>query len=215
MLHPKEFVPEWLRDYVKLTRAKLRHREAFIGTPHIGSNVRIGKGCSVSRGVELGNGVSLGDFSYVNCGAIVGSAEIGRFCSIGPYAVIGMPEHPLTYLSTSPKLYGLSNVFGDPPAWDDFPAPPEIGSDVWIGAHAFVKQGIRIGHGAVVAAGAVVTRDVEPYAIVGGVPAKVIRLRFARPAVDELLADRWWELEPEQLASRRHEFHHAIAGSLR
>jgi virginiamycin A acetyltransferase len=207
----REFLPEGLKNYYKLIAAKRRYPNAFIGSPFVGERVEIGRGCSISRGVELGDGVTLDEFSYVNAGAIIGSGRIGKFCSIGPYAIIGMPEHPTSHLSTSPKLYGKSNLFGVPSQWDDFPAPPEIGSDVWIGAMAFVKQGVRIGHGAVVGAGAVVTRDVEPYAVVGGVPARVIRRRFDPQTVESLLDSRWWELKTDQLKPLRNHFHAPLA----
>jgi len=194
-------VPDGIKDYIRLMAAKLRYRDSYIGSPHIGKGVSLGWRTSVSRGVELGAGVRIGDCSYVNCGAIIGSGEIGRFCSIGPYAIIGMPEHPVTYLSTSPRLYGRCNVLGLASTWDEYPSPPVIGSDVWIGAAAFVRQGVRIGHGAIVGAGSVVLRDVAPYAIVGGAPARVIRSRFEPEAVESLLGSRWWELPLEALPS--------------
>jgi acetyltransferase-like isoleucine patch superfamily enzyme len=201
MLHPKEFVPEGLKAYIKLVAAKLRYRDCFIGSPHIGDRVTLGRGCSIARGVELGARVTVGDYSYVNLGAIIGSGEIGRFCSIGPYAIVGMPEHPTCYLSTSPRLYGRANVFRRPSDWEEFPDPPLIGSDVWIGASAFVRQGVQIGPGAVVAAGAAVTRDVDPYQIVGGVPARPIRSRFSTQEVEWLLQARWWDLPLAELES--------------
>jgi acetyltransferase-like isoleucine patch superfamily enzyme len=133
------------------------------------------------------------------------AARIGRFCSIANGFVIGPDEHPLQWLSTSMVQY-VQNVHG----WDDYlerggrprqalhygfvqPEGVEIGNDVWIGANVFVRAGLRIGDGAVVAAGSVVVRDVPPYAIVGGNPARVIRLRFDERIVERLLALRWWE----------------------
>ena len=198
-MHPKEIVPESLTNYLRLMAAKLRFRTSYIGSPHIGRGVIVGSGSSIARGVELGAGVKIGDCSYLNFGAIIGGGEIGRFCSIGPYAVIGMPEHPISYLSTSPRLYGKSNVFDLPSTWEEFPFPPVIGSDVWIGASAFIRQGVRIGHGAIVGAGSVVIRDVAAYEIVGGVPAKRIRSRFEPYVVNQLLASRWWESPLTQL----------------
>jgi virginiamycin A acetyltransferase len=206
MWQAREFVPEGIKNYLRLVIAKLRHPGCFIGSPLLGERVSMGRGCSISRGAQLSNGVRLGDFSYVNCGALVASGEFGRFCSIGPYAIIGMPEHPTNFLSTSPNLYGPDNVFGSPSDWNDFPRPPQIGSDVWIGAHAFVRQGVRIGHGAIVGAGAIVTHDVPPYAIVAGVPAKTVRFRFEPEIVAQLLASLWWERSTAELLPEAERF---------
>jgi acetyltransferase-like isoleucine patch superfamily enzyme len=201
MWQVKEFVPEGFKNYVRLVAAKLRHPGCFIGSPLVGDRVILGRGCYVVRGAHLSNGVRLGDFSYVNCGAILCSGELGRFCSIGPYAIIGPQEHPTSFLSTATNVYGPDNLFGAPSRWNHCPNPPRIGSDVWIGAFGFVREGVRIGHGAVVGAGAIVTHDVPPYAIVAGAPAKVIRFRFATDIVAELLETRWWERSTEELAA--------------
>jgi virginiamycin A acetyltransferase len=77
---------------------------------------------------------------------------------------------------------------------------PRIGHDVWIGQHAMLARGITIGHGAVIAAGAVVTKDVPPYAVVAGVPARIVRIRFADDVVQRLLASCWWDHGPDVLA---------------
>jgi hypothetical protein len=77
----------------------------------------------------------------------------------------------------------------------EFDPHTEIGNDVWIGDRAFIMAGVRIGDGAVVAAGAVVTKDVPPYAVVGGVPARIIKYRFDQPTVDKLLELKWWRYD--------------------
>jgi acetyltransferase-like isoleucine patch superfamily enzyme len=139
----------------------------------------------------------------VNERCIIGSGTIGNFCSIGFECHIGLPEHPTDRISTSPFTYGEKNIFNRPTSWNDFASPPTIGSDVWLGSRAIVLQGVRIGDGAIVGAGAVVTRDVPPYAIVGGVPARIIRMRFDDNVIDALAKWRWWELvvEPEAVAA--------------
>ncbi len=202
----REFVPDGVKAYLRLVAAKLRFGDSFIGSPWIAESVVLGRGCSISRGVELGPGVRMGDFSYANCSALIHSGEIGRFCSIGPYAQIGLALHPVDRRSTSPLLYGSHNVLGVQSSWQDFPKPPVIGSDVWIGAAAFISQGVRVGHGAVIGAGAVVTHDVAPYAIVAGVPARVIRMRFGPATVDRLLDSRWWEMDLAELRSAAFRF---------
>ncbi len=206
----KDLVPDALKTYVKLVMAKLRYRNCFIASPAIGRGVRLGRACSIAPLAELGDNVSIGDFSYVNRGSIIASGTLGSFCSVGPDVLIGMPEHPLDRLSTSPRLYGSSNLFGVRSNWNEFPSPPEIGSDVWFGASSFVKQGVQIGHGAVIAAGAVVTHDVPPFGIAAGVPARVIRYRFDSATAAEILASRWWEKDLAELAAIQDRFHHAL-----
>jgi acetyltransferase-like isoleucine patch superfamily enzyme len=161
--------------------------------------------------------VKLGAFSYIN-GQFTSSlydCRVGRYCSIAESAVIGPYEHPTdgltlhTFAFSGPKEFPPFFRFPDYQrlARDDDPLEAanarttEIGHDAWIGAGAFIKRGVRIGHGAVVAAHAVVTRDVPDYAIVTGTPAKVQRLRFADDIVARLLRLEWWRYD---LAPHKH-----------
>jgi virginiamycin A acetyltransferase len=141
----------------------------------------------LAEGVVVNAGVSVGDWTYANRGAIPFSGSIGHFCSIAHNAQVGPENHPLTHLSTAPCAYTASG-------WDEFASPPRIGSDVWIGSHATVLQGVSVGDDAVIGAGAVVTRHVQPYEIVCGVPARPLRKRFDDATIDMLLRLRWWEL---------------------
>lgn len=146
---------------------------------------------------------TVGAFTYFNGDAEIFQADIGRFCSIAPGVVIGPGEHPLDHLSTHPFAFGGGgNRFKGVPAYEAIRAPggssvkharTVVGHDVWIGARAFISQGVAIGHGSVIAAGAVVTRDLAPYSIVGGVPARLIRQRFPADLVARLLALGWWD----------------------
>lgn len=145
----------------------------------------------------------VGAFTYFNGAAEIFHASVGRYCSIAPDVVIGPGEHPLTHLSTHPFAFGGGgNRFKRCAAYDALRASggstvkhrrTTIGSDVWLGTRAYISQGVTIGHGSIIAAGAVVTKDVAPYSIVGGVPARLIRLRFAEPLVVRLLALSWWD----------------------
>ncbi len=206
MLRVLDFVPEVLKEYVKLTFLRMRYRNCRIGTFRIGKNANLGRECLLSRDVEIGYNVRIGDFTYVNAGSIVASGTIGKFCSIGYFCQIGMPEHPTGYLSTSPRTYGSRNIFGVPAFWDDYPAPPEIGNDVWIGSQAIIMQRVRVGDGAVIAASSVVTQDVAPYAIVAGVPARELRKRFPDPVIERLLTLKWWDKPITELGALRHLF---------
>lgn len=131
---------------------------------------------------------------------------IGKFCSIacGAKFLFNSANHTQRSLSTYifPVLFeewGL-DVDRIPEAWDN-KGDIVVGSDVWIGYEAVILAGVTIGDGAIIAARAVVTRDVPPYTIVGGVPAKAIRKRFSDPEIDRLLALRWWDWPAEKIAA--------------
>lgn len=111
------------------------------------------------------------------------NAEIGRFCSIGRRCSIGAARHAIGGLTSHP--------FGEPVGHDTGPST-RIGNDVWIGDNVVIVAGVSVGDGAVIGAGAVVTRDVEPYAIVVGVPARLLRSRVPPGLAAQLVASRWW-----------------------
>ncbi|WP_430474905.1 CatB-related O-acetyltransferase [Thalassospira lucentensis] len=127
---------------------------------------------------------------------------IGSYCSIGPDVLfLCKVDHPLNLPSTYPFKTLLWNIDqGNNDAITK--GSISLGHDVWIGARAIILSGVEIGTGAVVAAGAVVTKDVPPYAIVGGNPAKVIRKRFDDHQIQKLLATRWWELSDAELKEK-------------
>ncbi len=129
---------------------------------------------------------------------------IGKFCSIacGAKFLFNSANHALSSLSTYPfpLFYEAWNLDGGDvaSAWDN-KGDIVIGNDVWIGYEAVILAGVTIGDGAIIGARAVVTRDVPPYAIVGGVPARLIRRRFSEATVDRLLALRWWDWPVERI----------------
>jgi acetyltransferase-like isoleucine patch superfamily enzyme len=151
--------------------------------------------------------VSLGRFSYLNQGTRARLCTIGAFCSIGQNVRLGGFGHHPQHVSTHPSFFSptpLSGVsFHVVSQFVDY-APVTIGHDVWIGDHALVLDGVTIGTGAIVASGAIVTRDVRPYEIVGGVPARPIRQRLPQDRVSEMLATEWWTWDVERLRSFGH-----------
>lgn len=145
----------------------------------------------------------MGAFSIIRSGASIHNLHLGRFCAIGANFVCAPPEHRMDWI-------GSSSVFLKQYDWasseQHYPIPRPragftirpvtMGSDIWVGRDVYVKGGVTIGHGAVIAAKSVVTRDVPPYAIVGGNPARIIRYRFDEGTIRDLLHLAWWDLDP-------------------
>lgn len=150
---------------------------------------------------EISTPLRIGFFSYIGRNAtITGDVEIGRYCSIGWDVTIGPTNHPPDFLSTHLFSFCHGGPFDQNAFYQNLNNPEDhtrnpptvIGNDVWIGAKATIMRGVRIGDGAIIGSGAVVTRDVEPYAIVGGVPARVIRKRFDDELIEKLLKLKWY-----------------------
>jgi chloramphenicol O-acetyltransferase type B len=134
------------------------------------------------------------DCSILNC-------DIGAFCSIASRVFIGGAAHPIHFVSTSPVFLSHKDSVRAKFASHDYlpKIRTKIGNDVWIGEGAYVKAGVSIGDGSVVGMGAVVTKDVAPYSIVAGNPARLIRMRFERHIIDALLRMEWWTLPDSEL----------------
>jgi len=155
------------------------------------------------------NKVSLGAFSYISRNSNITNTEIGKFCSIGPNFRCGLGIHPTNGISTAPMFYSTAcqnDITLCKENLIEESKQTHIGNDVFIGADVIVLDGVTIGDGAVVGAGAVVVHDVPPYAVVVGVPAKVVKYRFDQETIDALLAKQWWNLPYSELHKVRDNF---------
>ncbi len=184
------------------------------------SRNRIYKGVDLNKGAKLEepvtiyanadirNRVKIGRYTYINNGTtIFYNTKIGRFCSIGKKCEIGTVDHPIDWLSTSSMQYNIKEHFDYKSDCSNFKELHynqiegcTIGNDVWIGSLVVVKSGVTIGDGAIIGANSIVVKDVPPYAIVGGVPAKLIRYRFDKATIKKLLELKWWERSLDELS---------------
>ena len=173
-------------------------------------NTSFSKYSHILHGAKL-HDVKIGKYSRVGVGCQITSADIGNFTAIGKDTVITVGQHPTNYL-TSHSIFYLKGNWG----WhDDWIAPIDfiknkrvsIGNDVWIGRQCIILDGIKIGDGAIIATGAVVTKDVPPYAIVGGVPAKIIKYKFSQEIIYRLEEIKWWNLSDEEITKVIDLFH--------
>jgi len=152
---------------------------------------------------------AISRFTYVGRNSVIQNARIGSFCSIANDVFIGLGAHPTELFSTSPIFYRVANTFKIELVNKDYEfseyLPIEIGHDVWVGARAIILDGVKIGSGAIIAANSLVTKDVPPYAIVGGIPGKIIRYRFSQEKNDRLLETQWWSWPLKEIRNRMDE----------
>lgn len=154
-----------------------------------------GKNCTFQHGVVIDEHTTMGSYNYIGRYTTITSTIIGSYCSIAPFVNIGPGEHPLNEISTSGAMLNACKV-----RYSLIDNETIIGNDVWIGTNAVILRGVKVGNGAVIAAGAVVKKDVPDYAIVGGVPARIIRYRKSEDEIKQLLKMNWWDYPPNKAA---------------
>lgn len=199
-----------LGNLIKVGTRDFNNRRRF-------SNSIIGEGSCFDRNVILHpncriyenciiNSVEIDSYTYVSRNCIIQNATIGRYCSISYDVIIGLGTHPTDRFSTSPVFYHKNNclrinaIGEDKDSFEDY-QHINIGNDVWMGARAIILDGVNVGNGACIATGAVVTKDVPPYSIVAGSPAKIIKYRLPEDKIKDLEKSLWWDKEPEQAYS--------------
>lgn len=201
------FYRQWMMDKKIYFRIHYRYLKMFPGSRVLSllspaTEKLVKKGTVIEENVSFPSNLkNLGRYIYIGKNTIISNCEsIGSFTSISSGVKIGLMSHPQDYISTSPAFYakrrGLvsENTFSE-----DEGKSTQIGNDVLISANAMIKNGVTVGHGAIIGAGAFVDKDVAPYSIVAGAPAKFIRFRFEEALIDRLLRSEWWNLSDEQL----------------
>lgn len=177
-----------------VSRILKKSRGKSIVNTVIHGSAKIESGSSVLNSTMSRHSFCGYDCSILNC-------DIGSFCSIANRVSIGGVRHPTEFVSTSPVFLSHKDSVKAKFARHDYlpMIRTVIGHDVWIGEGVFVKAGVTIGDGAVIGMGAVVTKDVGPYSIAAGNPAKLVRMRFEQDVINALLKMQWWELSDAEL----------------
>lgn len=162
------------------------------------------KVCSCSNILDS----DVNKYSYIGSYCTVVNTEIGSFCSIADNCIIGGAMHPINFVSTSPVFCEGKNVMKKNFYNHHYCSSERtvIGDDVWIGNNCLIKQGVKVGNGAIIGMGAVVTKDVLPYSIIGGNPAKLIRMRFDNDIVENLLKINWYNSDDLLLTKQAYLF---------
>ncbi len=186
------------------TDAPLIHEGAEITESTFGTFTEVGAGSRIAYS-------SFGDYAYCDRFTDIANASIGKFANIAAFSRIGATDHPLHTASCHHFLYRSDDYWPDAERDTAFfehrkSRQATIGHDTWIGAGAMVKPEVTLGDGAIVAAGAVVTKDVAPYTIVAGTPAKLLRLRQPRDVADRLIALAWWDWPHDMLREALEDF---------
>ncbi len=184
--------------------APLIHSDCEIVDATFGRFTEVGRGSRIAHS-------RLDDYSYCDRYTDIANACIGKFSNIASFVRIGPTDHPMQRASLHHFLYRSDDYWDDADRDESFfehrrSRRTHVGHDTWIGHGAIIRPEVTVGNGAIIAAGAVVTRDVPPYLIVAGVPATPLRERFPKPIAARLLALSWWDWDHERLRAALSDF---------
>lgn len=200
------------RMFLQIKRLKYLYSLRRLGTIiSIGCDIvetRFGNYVFLGENVSIVN-CSIDDFSYINSNSKIKNTTIGKFCSIGPNVQVILGKHPSVFVSTHPIFYANNKpfkTFSDKTYIEEYDHVI-IGHDVWIAEGVLIPGGVTIGNGAIVTARSVVTKNVEPYSIVGGIPAKHIKFRFDKNTMETINNSEWWNWNIEDIKEKYKLFH--------
>lgn len=176
---------------IKLILLSIIHKNVKIKSNFVNLKTKIGNGSILMEGTVTDTLTEIGKFSYIGRYCYLTKTKIGNYCSIANNVSIGQGEHDLEKISTNSIFY--ENAFEELTKKECL-----IGNDVWIGVDSIIKRGLKIGNGAVIGANSVVTKDIPPYAIVVGSPAKIIRYRFNEAKIKLIENSEWWTTPPQE-----------------
>lgn len=199
--------------YIRSERRKALLEKEYPGCI-FGSNIFVDPLSSLGKFNVIFDNVSIvgskiGDHTYVQKNAMIAATNIGKYCSIAGNVAIGLPQHEISLVSSHPVFYLQNTPLARKYCKADYgrvTQKVEIDNDVWVGYGAMIMSGIKIGTGAIIGAGSIVTKDVPPYAIVAGTPARLLRYRFDEGLIKRLLASKWWEMPDNWLEAHVDQF---------
>ena len=165
------------------------NNKSNIKSNDVSPKAKIGHGVNISKLTSIDSYCEIGNYTSIGKNTNITKTSIGNYTSIANNVSIGQGEHDLNKISTKAMFYDKSETLT--------PGECIIGHDVWIGAHAIILRDVRIGNGAVVGAGAVVTKNVNDFEIVVGIPAKKLKERFSKEKQNKIIASDWWNKEPD------------------
>ena len=202
---------KWFKFIYSYTKLSILNsgKNLKIGNMVFVANTKFGYWNTVYEFAKIVN-VSLGDYTYIGPRTRVTNALIGKFCCIGPDVIIGLGKHPSkSFVSSHPAFFSTERQAGFTFVSNSIFQEVSncyIGNDVWVGAQATIMDSVIIGDGAIIGTAAVVTKDVPPYAIVAGVPARVLRMRFSHDEIKFLQDIKWWDKDIEWIKTHADKF---------